>query len=486
MKRLWTALLLCPALAAADVPTAAAPRDDASPLSFEAAAREALAASAAVARAAVDAGLAGLEEPLLLANTDTELFGGYNKATDRSPRHMPSFQGTYSKTETFQAGISQKTLTGMEARLLWDNMRLRNPSAARPLDPTADSRVILEVRQPVLRYFWGRPDKARRGRARAGVEAAEGELLRVQTDVVVAAGRAYLMLIGAREALRINEEAVAVAQKLVTTYREKRRFGLVEESDLAQAEALLEGQRIEVNLARSEEARAANALAALLHRQEADGARLPPLGGVPELTVPEPDPALVTKAVASRPETRAATARRAAAEWNNRVSKLDALPDLAVNGSYAWAGLDQNLPDAWDDMKTGDHPVKSAGVTLTVPLFFKKERIARNSAEMSLAAARRDEVEAIQRVREDVRTAAQALTAARERMAARSRLLEIEKRKLKAEQQNFNRGRSATDLIVRFQQDVSRAELLNVRAQVEEAAARLEWGRALGLLREVL
>jgi outer membrane protein TolC len=480
MKNRWAAMALLLASGAAAETSAS------EALGFEAAAREALAASAAVARAAAQAGLAALEEPALLAETDTQLFGAYGRSTDRSPRHMPSFQGTYSKTETFRTGILQRTLTGMEASLAWDNQRLRNPSLARPLDPTADSRVSLEVRQPLLRYFWGRPDRARRGRFRAGAEAAANELLRVQTEVAVGVGKAYFQFYGAREAVEINRAAVKTAETLVRTYKEKRRYGLVEDSDLAQAEALLEAQRIEVNLAEAEADRAGNALAAALHRQGAAGADLPPLGGLPDLAVPAPDPSLAERAVTARPETRAASARRQAAEWAARTARLDALPDLAVTGGYAWAGLDRDYPGAWDDMKTGDHPVKSAGVSLTVPLLFRKERIARRSAEILAEAARREEAEAVQKVREDVRTAAAALSAARDRVAARERLMEIETRKLRAEEENFRRGRSSTDLIVRFQQDLSRARLLLVRARVEESAARLDWARSLGMVREVL
>ena len=103
-----------------------------------------------------------------------------------------------------------------------------------------------------------------------------------------------------------------------------------------------------------------------------------------------------------------------------------------------------------------------------------------------MEAARREELDALQRVREDVRVSARALTDARDRLAARQRLLAIEERKLASERENFQRGRSSTDLIVRFQQDVSRARVSLLRARVEEAAARLDWGRALGLLREAL
>ncbi|MBI2362588.1 MAG: TolC family protein, partial [Elusimicrobia bacterium] len=50
------------------------------------------------------------------------------------------------------------------------------------------------------------------------------------------------------------------------------------------------------------------------------------------------------------------------------------------------------------------------------------------------------------------------------------------------EEENYRKGRSSTDLVIRFQQDVRRAETELARAQADEALARVELSRASGTL----
>ncbi|MDP3542308.1 MAG: hypothetical protein Q8T11_07575, partial [Elusimicrobiota bacterium] len=128
---------------------------------------------AAAARARRDA--AALEEPLLLSNLDPKVLGSYSQQDDRAPRSAPAFQGSRERLERWETGLSQTTLLGTEAKLVWRGERLVNPTPFRVLDPSVDSRLSLELKQRLLRYFWGRPDVARRSRARAGAQAAEAD-----------------------------------------------------------------------------------------------------------------------------------------------------------------------------------------------------------------------------------------------------------------------------------------------------------------------
>ncbi|TPW20643.1 MAG: hypothetical protein FD126_1487, partial [Elusimicrobia bacterium] len=132
-----------------------------------AAVREALAASPEVKASEKRLAEAALEEPALLAELDTTLETGFRFADDRAPRSSPAFQGSRSRTETYNAGLLQKTLLGTDARLTATSSRLSNPTPFRFADPTAESRLNLSVSQPLWRYFAGRPDIARRRRARA-------------------------------------------------------------------------------------------------------------------------------------------------------------------------------------------------------------------------------------------------------------------------------------------------------------------------------
>ncbi len=433
---------------------------------------------ASAARARRDA--AALEEPLLLSNLDPKVLASYLYQDDRSPRPIPAFQGTRSRLERWETGFSQTTLLGTEAKLVWRGERLVNPSAFRPVDPTVDSRLALEMRQRLLRYFWGRPDVARRGRARSAAAAAEAEWSLARSAAAAAAASAVVELGAAQRVRAIREEAVADARLLLRRAEEKSRYGTAEASDRLQAEAALESAETELLLAVSGIERARHALAAAL-REEGPADSLEISTEAPSALPSEASlPADEAAALAARPDLDAARRRRDALKWAERAARLDTLPDLTLDASYSFAGLDSTYRAAWSEMRGWRNPVASVGVSVVVPLTFRQERLTRRQASLALAAAEAELAGAENAARRQWRDARETLALARRRRAAAERLSKIESGKLKAGESDFRSGRATTDLLVRFQQDLRRAKAELVRAEADEALALLELARQAG------
>ncbi|MGQ0644652.1 MAG: TolC family protein [Elusimicrobiota bacterium] len=443
--------------------------------------REALEKSPVAAAARLEAEAAGLEEPLFLANTDPRFQAAYLWTDDQAPRANPAFQGTFSRRRNFDAAVVGKTLLGTEARLAWRTEWLRSPAPFRVLDPSVESRLSLEVRQPLLKRFWGRPDRALRSQARAGVRAARGNLDDVRAEVAAAAARDSMALHVARENAAVARAAARAARRLVALYEEKRRYGLVEESGLLQARASLEAADIELAQALSLEETARNALAAAMQRHGTEAAAPVTAEEWPDFEAgsggDEGTPGAVLE---RRGDVRAARAAVEAAEWGMRLEILDSLPDLAAQGSYGAAGLDKTHSGAWKELNGFDHPVKSAGISLAVPFGGRTERLNREAGRIQLETYRRREARVVQQALREMRDADERLRLARERLAATERLAALEGKKLAAEERNFRRGRSDTDLLIRFQQDLYRAQSRLLRARADEILARVEWSRAAG------
>ncbi|MBI4371747.1 MAG: TolC family protein [Elusimicrobia bacterium] len=451
-------------------------------LSFEEAVRRALERSPQARAAAARRDELALEEPLLLSSLDPKLGASYSYRDDRAPRAAPTFEGGRLRAERWEAGLSQTTLLGTQARLAWVNERVANPSLFRTLDPSAGSRLSLELRQSLLRYFWGRPDKARRAHARRGLDAAEEDLRSARAAAAAAAAGAWLELRAARLLIALHEEGREDAGRLLARTQEKRLYGTAEESELLQARASLETAETELLLAGSALERARHALAAAL-REEGPPAALSastgPLVGLPAEAA-RTDGA--EEALPPRPDVEAARRRRDALAWEARIARLDGLPELSLDSSYSFAGLDARYRGAWSDLSTWRHPVAAAGASLSVPLGFRKERITRRQAELRLEAAQADVARAETEARRAWRDAREGLSLARRRLAAARRLALLERGKLSAGQADFRRGRATTDLLVRFQQDLRRAQAELVRAETDEALALVELARQAGTL----
>ncbi|MBI4376426.1 MAG: TolC family protein [Elusimicrobia bacterium] len=443
--------------------------------------QEALSRSPELQRLKAELGQAELEEPLLLALTDPQFQAGYSHTNDRSPRAAPAFQGSFSRLETFETGLLQRTLLGTETKLLWHNERLTSPSLFRTLDPSAASNLSLELSQPLIKDFWGRPDKARRGAARARALSARWRWENARADHAARAARAHLELYFARRQLRVREAGVEEAERLVVSHRDKRRYGLVEASDLLQAEASLELRQTELIVARSSLRQAELGFRAALHQ--------PASSPAPTLSEPEPmpEPRLEPEAALSRrPDLLSAQAARKAGEWDLRLARLDIRPDLSLEGAYRFSGLAGTYQSSWKDMSGWDHAVKTVGLRLLVPLTFRRERLLRRQAEQALEGLAAEERRVREQVERELAQADESWQTARRRVAAGLRLLELERRKAAAEESNFRKGRSTTDLMVRFRQDIQRAESELLRAQQDELAARIELARASGTLIEEL
>lgn len=444
--------------------------------------RRALSASPEVGAAVLRLNEAALEEPLLLSNLDTQWTGSYLRADDRRPRALPIFEGDRSKLDRWETEFTQTTLLGTEAKLAFRSERLANASVFRSLDPTVDSRLALELRQRLLRHAWGRPDRLRRDRARLALAAAQTALVRVRADAAAGAARAHLELRCAERLRAIRAAGVEDARKLLAKYGERRRYGLAEDSDLLQAQASLQSQETELLIARSQvEMARVELAAAIFSTSPSSGLSAGEADALPEDSLlPSDEDAGLER----RPEVVLARRHAEALEWDARLARLDTLPDLVFDASYAFAGLATGYARAWSDMAGWRHAVASAGLSVQIPLGFRRERLTRRQAELRRDAARAEVEAAETRARREWRQARESLSLSRLRESAARRLADLELRKYAAAQEDFKRGRATTDLLTRFQQDIRRAEAELLRAQTDEALARVELARAAGTMTE--
>ncbi|MDP3542603.1 MAG: TolC family protein, partial [Elusimicrobiota bacterium] len=297
-----------------------------------------------------------------------------------------------------------------------------------------------------------------------------------------AAAAAVVELRAARQLQAIREEAVEDAKLLLKRTAEKRRYGTAEASDKLQAEAALESAETDLLLALSARERARHALASALRAEEpaqtleVSTSALQGLPGEVDLPASEAD------ALARRPDLDAYRRRRDVLTWAARVARLDTLPDLSLDASYAFGGLDSTYGGAWSDMRGWRHPVASVGLSVVVPLTFRQERLTRRQAGLALAAAEADLSGAENAARRAWRDGRESLFLSRRRLAAARRLEAIERDKLAAGESDFRSGRATTDLLVRFHQDLRRARAELVRAEADEALALVELARQAGRL----
>lgn len=430
----------------------------------------------AVQRSAEQLNIARLEEPEFLALTDPSLSLAASVEDDQSPRVAPAFEGPTTRTQMMDMALEQNSIFGTETRLFFNNQRIDNPAIFRPLNPSAESRLGFEIRQSLLRNFWGRPDISKRKKASYNVLSYEQSLIRSQEEAAARAALAYIQVWLTHELVKIQKSSVDNNKRLVEVNKNKLRYGLVENSDYFQAEASYQAKQTDLKLAQSRSRTALQELQAALHEPQNSHVQYEvSLPSAPLMAIPSYQEAL-SMALINRPDFKSAQFALEQKEWAYRLETLQTMPELSITGAYTSAGLDGKSSHATSDSLNFEDEILYGGLEFRISLQRKREKIAREQARLLRELATTDVDRLKIQIEQEVANVLEELWMAQERVESYRRLVELESKKFNAEKENFIRGRSTTDVLIRFETDIQ-----NSQRQVIEAQADLlsNWARLL-------
>lgn len=422
-----------------------------------------------VSRAKAELELARSQEPALVALTDVKFVADGARAIDASPQVISDFFGNKTIMDTTSIGFRQRTLIGTEISLLFDTVR-QDTRGARFLsfNPAVRSSASLKLSQALLKDFWGRPDKVKRAEARAGVRAAEANVERVRNTAALQGAQTFLDFVAADRETMLRREAVEDATKFLEKMKEKRRYSLVEESNLAQARVNLQLRELEstsaLSLRRQARLRLLTAMTANDAIKNDEDVNVSWDFPAPRESTPHP---ALADAVAARSDVSSLSALEEVASSALKLAKLRKLPELRAIGSYGYAGLDTSYARSFNDLDGWNHPVYSAGLALTIPIKSSSERLAVHVAEQNLSIARANRAGAESMARLDILAARERLDLARKQLAAAGRIVELQREKREMERRSFDRGRSTTEVLIRFAEEERGARRQLLHAKVE-------------------
>jgi outer membrane protein TolC len=236
------------------------------------------------------------------------------------------------------------------------------------------------------------------------------------------------------------------------------------EAELEQAELL----HREVAL-RADQHIVVEQLNALLHR--APGLPLPPPPPALEpLASPEPREALLTRALAERPELHAAEARLRARESGVALARREYLPDLRLMGGY-------------DSFEEEDDMRPLVGLELNLPLRRARRAAALDEAQASLEEARSERSALGDQVQLSVERALERLSEAHHALDIfRDHLLPAARDRVTSARAAFETGQSDFSTLIDAERRLRDAELEHEEAVVEVSRRHAELARAIGAL----
>lgn len=389
------------------------------------------------------------------------------------------------ETAGVSLGVQKKFVTGTEVGLTWKNGRYQSTPASPLIDPAYSSGLSLEVRQPLLQGFGSERQTASLRAAEKNLAAA-GELVGFEAANLAAKVKAaYWNLVYAWQEKGVKELSLGLAKKLYEETEEKIHAGKLAEVDIYQPqseiarreEGLISADRT-IGLYEDE-------LRLLVNSPDWRGDLLP--ADLPPTAPVAPDVKTVEeKALANRPDLKAALLAVEAATIEAESAEDKIRPSLALVGSVGQGGTDSGYGDSLSDAVDSPETEWQAGLVFSLPLensgakgLYRKALATRDKAGNSLQLLRLE-------VQKSVRTTVRDVQLALKTMDATKKTALATKKRLEAEEAKFAVGRATTFDVLTAQEAYAQALSYEKQSQVGYALALAELDRIQGLVGEGL
>ncbi|MEO8050144.1 MAG: TolC family protein [Acidobacteriota bacterium] len=420
---------------------------------------------------------------------------------------------TTNKTGNF--GVTQAFATGGSIALNYNNISQQQNSFRSTVNPFTNSSLDLTLTQPLLQGFGlalgNRNIRIAKNNIRAADYVFRQQLINSVANVV----QLYWNLVAAISKVNVNQQAVAVAQKLYDDNTKQVEIGTLAPIEVVRAEAQLASAQQALVAAQSLVLQLEAVLKSALSRNglasaailEAHVVPTDPIR-IPETEAIEPVQDLITRALENRPDVAQSRIQLnnsdivVSGTRNALLPTLNAFGDFRSNalvGSQnsvlgppnATTGLFATPPIA-DPFFVGGYgtilaqlfgrnfPTYSVGFNLVIPL---RNRAAQANLATATLNQRQNQLQLqrqINQIRVDVQNALIALNQARAQYQAAVKGRVLEEQTLDADQKKLALGATTVYQVIQDQRDLTTAAAAEVTAQATYAGARVQLDVATG------
>jgi len=435
-------------------------------------------------------------------------------------------------TSTFNTQVVQGFQTGTAFFTAWDNTRSSSTSAANLFNPSVQSTLLVGFQQQLLNGF-GRSVNTRNIRiAKNNRKIADWAFTQQAITTVTNTITAYWELVFARENVKVQQQAVTVAEKLYNDNKKQLEIGTMAPLDVTRAESELATNRQNLIVAQTlqlqnqqvlKNAISKNPLAPNLVNVEIIPTDLPQrVEGIEAPTLED----AAKEAFAKRPELQEGALNLLNADIDIKATRNALLPTATLSAQYSSVGLAGNqskfttktiagtpvvdangnpvpgdfLPstqftpngtvqsgftDAMSSVFHNNFPDYQVSLNVQVPI---RNRSAQADNQRAILTQRQLEAQ-LQQLKNaallDLRNTYIALTQDRAQVDAASKARELQQQTFDAEQKKYQLGASTVYLVIQTQRDLINAQGTELRALANLVEAKANYERAVGRTLEV-
>ena len=421
--------------------------------------------------AQLDARIKGTELSYKEAVFDTILSGeiGY---TDDQRKSASSLSGTKSITNNYDIGVGKKLKSGTDVDIDFTNKREWTDSTFVSTNPYHESQIEITLTQPIAKNFFGLIDRGNIKIVKQEIKNAELDSYIKVEDAIILAEKAYWDLVLAQEEFKIKKEMLKKAITLFNQHRSKLKMGLVETGDVLAVEANMHIRESEILIA-SNNLESAQELLRIRLNLKNDIKLLP----MDPLTITDLDTDFVSSLKTAFDYRRDYLSGKNDVEKQNIELKMKSngrFPEIDLKATFAANGIDSRHSRALEDIYEDSNPKYYVGIEFKYPIenneansLYEKATLKKTKAIVNLQKIER---EIISDIDENFRN----MSVNKINITKMVRVENLQRGKLFQEEKRFKYGRSDSDTLIRYQEDLLNAKLMTQRAHLDHKISILD------------
>jgi len=423
---------------------------------------------------------------------DPSLYLGYGWSNAITPLNYTVVSGVAIESThqaSVSAGYSQGFLTGTSFSVAENSSRLSSNTTTGLFNPDFVSSLSVGVSQNLLRGFGTRANAIFIRQARNNLKYSESVFRQNVITQVAAVMTIYYDLLADQESIRVAQEGLGYAQKLLEGNQAELKIGAVAQFDVLRSQEEVAARQQDLLAAQNTFSQDAQSLKAKISKsfnEELATVEIAPSDRLPE---PHPDdvPTLaeaLRDAARHRPEIEQADINLRNQQYTIQATRNALLPSLNAYVSYNLSGLGGALRPTFENIFQNDFPNISYGVSLGIPI---RNRTAQADAARAVLEQRQLQMQlqdAKNQAVWDVSKGVSAAQQAQSQLDATLKLATASRQVLKMQQQKFTLASATVEDVITAQRNLATAEGNVIKARATYAKAVIQYEQAAGTLLE--
>ena len=427
---------------------------------------------------------------------------GLNSTSQRNPSSTQLDGGLVTQTDTanYDLSLTQPVQWGGgDLAVGFNNNRRESNSFFSSFNPSFRSVFFAQYNQPLMRGLSIDFNRQQLQVTRINRDISDIDLRQTITNTVANVRNAYWELLYAVGSVRVQQQALDLAEQLVQDNRTRVAVGTLAPIDIVQAQSEAATRRQTLAQAQQALRTAELSLKSLIVDGTQDELWTVELNPVdqPDLSQPPIDiEGAVRTALDQRTDLARANRQQEINQLNVRGLRNNTLPALDLVGAYQLQGqggdflvrggelggdvgaiIPGGYSDALDQIVNARFPTWTVGIQLSYPLGTSSEEAALERARLQVrqTEAQLRQIELV--VATEVTNAALQITSIQERIAAATVARELGEQQLAAEETRFEAGTQTNFFVVQAQRDLATAQDRELRAILDYQRALIQFER---------